>query len=395
MKYDFTTRLSRKEMGAVKWEKMYECNPNVAEDVVPLSVADMELKNPPEVIEGLKDFLDETVLGYTGAYPAFEDAVVNWQKKRHQWDIQKEWIVHTQGVVAAFYAAIRAFTEKGDGVILFRPVYYPFGMAIEDNNRTEVNVPLRNENGSYTIDFEAFEEAAAKPENKMLIFCSPHNPVGRVWKKEELERLAEIAVKHNIFIVSDEIWYDFTMPEHPHTVMATVNEALNKQLIVCTSPSKTFNLAGMVISNIIIPNKNVREEFTKEILSVRGDMIGILGFKACELAYTQSEAWLDELLLLIQKNQQLVTTYFEEHFPQIKTYPSEGTFLQWVNFEALGMSNEEMEHFLQIEAEFFTDGGYIFGEEGKGYERINLALPTDCLHLQLKKLGTALHKKGF
>jgi len=382
-------------MGALKWEQMYEWNPDVSEDVIPLSVADMEFKNPPEVVEGLKDFLYEAVLGYTGPYDAFLDAVVGWQKRRHNWKIEKEWIVNTAGIVAAFYTAIRAFSEKGDGVIIFRPVYYPFEMAINDNERTEVNVPLIHQDGDYTIDFDRFEEVAKNPDNKILLFCSPHNPVGRVWRKDELKRLADIAVENDLFVISDEVWYDFVMPGYEHTVLATLNEALHDKLITCTAPSKTFNLAGMMTSNIIISNEEVREKFREELGIVRGDMIGILGYKACELAYTKSEAWLDELLQVIDTNQHLIHDYFKEHFPEIKAPLVEGTYLQWVDFNALEMTNEEMEAFMHMEAEFFTDEGYIFGKEGSGFERINLAVPTDLLEKALHRLGNAIKEKAL
>lgn len=393
MTYDFTTVVNRKGTGALKWEQMYEWNKDVAADVIPLSVADMEFKNPPEIIEGLKDFLDEAVLGYTGPTETFLQAVVDWQKRRHQWEIKKEWIVNTPGIVPAFYTAIRAFSEENDGVIIFRPAYYPFGLAISDNKRTEVNVPLIHQDGDYTIDFEGFEKAAANSKNKILLFCSPHNPVGRVWTQEELVRVAEIAVKHDLYVISDEIWYDFVMPGYQHTVLATVDERLNDKLVTCTAPSKSFNLAGMMISNIIISGEETRERYQQALQEVRGDMVGILGYKSCELAYTKSEKWLDELLTVIDTNQHIVKAYFDEHFPQIKAYLSEGTYLQWIDFNGLGMTDEELETFLHMEAEFFTDEGYIFGEEGSGFERINLALPTEALKQALNRLGEALKKK--
>ncbi|AZP03972.1 MalY/PatB family protein [Jeotgalibaca ciconiae] len=395
MKYDFTTLVDRKNTGSAKWEQMADWNSKVAPDTVPLSIADMELKNPPEIIEGLKEYLDETILGYTLPYPSFYKAVVNWQKKRHNWTIEPEWIINTQGVVAAFYAAIRAFSNKGDGIIVFRPVYYPFLQAIEDNERTEVNVPLIETDGHYTIDFDAFEEVAAKAENKILIFCSPHNPVGRVWTKEELQKLAEIIIQHDLLLISDEIWYDFIMPGHTHTVTTTAHPQLKKQTITCTAPSKSFNLAGLGLSNIIIEDPKIRERFRSEIEKVRGDMINIFGFKACEIAYTKSEAWLDELLTLIKNNHQVVHDFFQEKFPKIKAPFPEGTYLQWLDFRALALSDEELEQFLHQEAEFFTDEGYIFGEEGSGFERINVALPTDVLKTQLYKLEAALKQRGY
>jgi len=393
MTYDFTTRVNRKNMGALKWEQMYNWNPNVGEDIIPLSVADMELKNAPRIITGLQRFLDDAVLGYTGPSHDFLKSVVDWQKKRHNWDIKEDWIVNTQGVVAAFYAAIRAFSKKGDGIITFRPVYYPFHSAIDDNARTEVNVPLINNSNYYTIDYDKFEEAAKQANNKILLFCSPHNPVGRVWTKEELEKVAEIAVKHDLYVISDEIWYDIIMPGYQHTVLAKVNEALQDKIITCTSPSKTFNLAGMMTSNIIISNEDTREQFRHEIEVTRGDMIGILGYKACELAYRKEEAWLDELNTLIDTNQRFVHNYFKEHFPLIKAPLIEGTYLQWIDFTGLNMSVYDLEEFLHMEAEFFTDEGYIFGEEGNNYERINLALPTDALKEALDRLVKALQQK--
>lgn len=386
MKYDFTKRVDRKETGSAKWEEMYKWNPNVEPDILPMSVADMEFQAAPEITRGLKKYLDEAILGYTIPYPSFLDAVIQWQKERHNWDIQPEWIVNTPGVVTAFYGAIRTLSQKDEGVIIFRPVYHPFGQAIADNHRTEVNVPLIHENGAYEIDYDAFEEAAANPQNKILLFCSPHNPVGRVWRRDELEKIAEIAIKHNLYVISDEIWYDFVMPGYTHTVLATVDERLKERLITCTAPSKSFNLAGMMLSNIIIENPELRDKLRLAMMEVRSDMVGILGYKACELAYTKSQGWLDELIQVIYHNSQLVETFLAEHCPEIKTTKMEGTYVMWLDFRGLGMTNEELETFLHHEAQFFTDEGYIFGAEGSGFERINLALPTNALLENMNRL---------
>lgn len=395
MTYDFESLVDRRGVGSVKWDQMIAWKADVSHDAVPLSIADMEFKNPPEVIEGLKAYLDDSILGYTAPYASFQKAVIDWQQKRHQWTIEADWIVHTQGIVAAFYAAIRAFSKAGDGVIVFRPVYHPFLEAILDNDRKEVNVPLIETDGYYTIDFEGFEKAAAHSDNKILLFCSPHNPVGRVWTKEELEKLADIVIKHDLFLISDEIWYDFVANGHHHHVTATIHPQLTSRMISCTAPSKSFNLAGAGLSNIIIEDPDVRSRFKKEVALVRGDLINAFGYKACELAYTQSERWLDELLKVIRTNHQLVHDFFKQEFPLIKAPLPEGTYLQWLDFRALGLSNEELEHFLHEEAEFFTDEGYIFGSEGDGFERINVALPTKQLDIQLKKLKAALVRRGF
>lgn len=396
MSYDFTSQVDRKNEASYKWMQMYGWNENVDEDVVPLSVADMEFYAAPEILEGIKEYLIPTrVLGYTGQSKGYLDAVVDWQKRRHDWDIQPEWIVSTPGVVAAIHTAVRTFTNEGDGVIIFKPVYYPFSMVIADNHRTEVNVPLLEKDGYYTIDFEKFEEEAAKAENKVLIFCSPHNPVGRVWTKEELTKLAEICVRHQLYVISDEIWYDFVMPGYTHTVFATVNEALNERLIVCTAASKTFNLAGMTTSNIIVPNEETRALFKEGVSKGRFELLNMIGYRATEVAYTRAEKWFDELLSIIHTNQQMVHQFFKNRYPKIKAPLIEGTYLQWLDCKEVGMSDEELEAFLHEKAQFFTDEGYIFGVEGSGFERINLAVPTHILERLLNRLVSELEKAGY
>ncbi|NMB42895.1 MAG: pyridoxal phosphate-dependent aminotransferase [Clostridiales bacterium] len=386
MKYDFKNRIDRKASGSIKWELMYKWNPDVDEGVLPLSVADMELLNPPEIYEGLTSYIQSNpVLGYTGPTDEFLDAVVNWQGKRHQWTISKEWIVNTTGVVSAFNAAIRAFSNPGDGVIIFKPVYYPFSSAITSNNRKEVNVPLIETDGYYTIDFEGLEDAASKEENKILLFCSPHNPVGRVWTKEELEKLAEIALKYDLIVISDEIWYDFVNPGHKHTILHKVNKQLQDRLITCTAASKTFNLAGLATSSIIISNEKLRDRFVHEVNRSHYRAGNIFGFEATKIAYNECEKWLDKLLELVYSNQKMVNEFFSVKFPKIKAPISEGTYLQWLDFRELGMNNQELEEFLH-KNQFFTDEGYIFGKEGNGFERINVALPQDALKELLERL---------
>lgn len=394
MTYDFNTAPDRKHSGSSKWAQMYRWHPEPGQDVRPLSVADMELKNAPEIYAGLMNYLQkDPVLGYAGPTQAYLDAVVEWQAKRHRWTIEPNWIVSTPGVVAALYTAVNAFTQENDGVILFRPVYYPFGMAIKNNNRREVNVPLVRGDGHYTIDFAAFEKAAAKPENKLLIFCSPHNPVGRVWTREELQKVGEIAKKHDLIVVSDEIWYDLVEPGQTHTVLATLDEDLAKRVIVCTSASKTFNLAGMHTSAIIIPDASIRKTFLTALEKSRQTSVGILGFEATRIAYQEAEAWLDQVNTLIHRNKVLVHDFLTERYPKIVAPISEGTYLLWLDFTALGMSNQALEDFLHTECQFFTDEGYIFGKEGNGFERINVALPTPILERHLERLVQALEAR--
>lgn len=393
MKYDFETLVSRKGKGSHKWEQMYKWNPNVSDDAVPLSVADMELKNCPAIMQGLREFLsDDLILGYTGPTEEYKEAVKGWLKRRHNYDIKTDWIINSPGVVPAFFAAIRAFTEVGEGVIVMPPVYYPFYNSIRLADRKIARNPLINNDGYYTINYEELEELAKDPNNKVLLFCSPHNPVGRVWMKEELEKVGDICLKNNVLIISDEIHNDLIMPGFKHTIMGSLSKEIEDITITCTAPSKTFNLAGLCCSNIIISNTKIHRTFLQEMNKTSINLIGIVGYKGCEIAYNQGEEWLEELLTVIDQNQKIVHEFFEVNFPKIKAPLIEGTYLQWMDFRALGMSNQELEKFMHMEAEAFFDEGYVFGEEGNGYERINLAAPTWVIERTLKKLGNALKK---
>ena len=390
--YDFNTVIDRTNTGSAKWEAMKKSNPNVSQGVIPFSIADMELKNPPEVINGLKEYIDSAVLGYTLPTENYLNAVCGWMKRRHDWNIKPEWIIGSAGVVEAFFSAIKALSSPNDGVIIMSPVYYPFYNAIEANGRAVVKNPLIKSGSTYVIDYDDLEKKAQNPKNKILLFCSPHNPVGRVWSKEELEKVGEICLRNNVLIISDEIHFDLIMPGHKHIVFATISEELANNMVVCTAPSKTFNIAGMQVSNIIIPNKRIRDAYMKEIESNGFFTLNILGYKACEIAYTKCEGWLDELIKLINYNHLELKKYIEENIPVIKVFDLEGTYLQWMDFSGLGLNKEELETFTQKEAQLFFDEGYMFGEEGIGFERMNLACPTKVLIEALKRLKKSVDK---
>ena len=392
MKYDFTTLVDRSNLGSFKWNGMKRLYPDVPSGIVPFSVADMELKNPPEVIEGLKKYLDEAILGYTGPTDAYYDAVISWMKRRHNWDIKKEWFVTTTGVVTGFQAAIKSVIEPGDGVIILSPVYYPFSSAIKRFDGEVVSVELINKNGEYFIDFDALKTACENPKNKMLLFCSPHNPIGRVWTKEELEQIGELCLKNDVIIVSDEIHHDLIMPGTTHTVFATLSKELEDHMIICTSPSKTFNLAGMQTSNILIPNETLREKYVAAINEISKTSLNALGYKACELAYNEAENWLDELLKLIQHNCEVVCQCMRTYFPEVVISPLQGTYLLWLDFRAFNLSKEALEEKMIKEALWFTDEGYLFGDGGIGFERINLACPTWVLEEALLRLRKAFDR---
>lgn len=390
MKYDFETVVNRYCQGAAKYEQMLGWNPDVSEDIIPFSVADMELKNAPEIVEGLKNYLESHILGYTLPTEGYLNAVCGWMKRRHDWEIKPEWIVGAAGVVSAFYSAIKALTKPGEGVIIMSPVYYPFYSAIELNGRKTVKNPLINTGETYVIDYDDLEEKAKDPSNKILLFCSPHNPVGRVWMKEELEKVAEICLKNEVIIISDEIHFDLIMPGYEHTVFANISEEVANNMIVCTAPSKTFNLAGMQTSNIIIPNQALRDAYLAEVTSNGFFTLNILGYKACEIAYTQCENWLDQLIELIYNNHLELKKYLEKNLPQVKVYDLEGTYLQWMDFKELGMDKDELEEFMHMEAKVFFDEGYVFGEEGNGFERMNIACPTKVMIAALERMVSAV-----
>jgi len=403
--YDFTTVIDRKGQGSSKWNLMKTWNEDAyLRGITPLSVADMEFKMAPPIIEGLKKYLDYVTLGYSVAYDEFYGAVMNWMYRRHNWTVKKEWIVNTPGVVNAFFAAVEAFTDPGDGVLIFKPIYYPFFDAINMNGRELVNCPLhRDKDNYYTIDFGNFEELAKQPKNKLLILCSPHNPVGRVWKKSELEKLGEICLRHNVIILSDEIWMDFVLAEDAkHTPVAALSDEIADITVTCTAPSKTFNLAGMATSNIMISNSKMREQYRKVLMRVRSASVNVLGYKACEIAYNECEGWFDQLLKIIDTNQRMVNsrlTAISNEISKVKQLSTplrapliEGTYLQWMDFRGLGMEHLEMEKFMHEEALFFLDEGYIFGDEGVGFERVNLAAPSGVISDALDMLELALKR---
>ena len=392
MKYDFKTRVNRKEQGSIKWEDMFNKKENIKDKITPLSIADMEFKNAPEIIEGLKKYLDKTILGYTMATKKYKKVVCYWMKKRHNFEIQEDWIINTVGVVSAFFNAIQEFTEEGDGIIIMTPVYYPFFNAIKSQNRKLVDCPLIEKNGKYSIDYSLFDKLSQEPKNKILLFCSPHNPVGRVWSKKELKKVSDIILKNNLILLSDEIHFDMIMPNNQHTVFQTIDDELAERTITFTAPSKTFNLAGMGMSNTIIKNKELHDRFINSLNRTCSIPFTALGYKSCEIAYTQCEEWLKECLEVIYKNQQLIVEFFEKNYPEIKVIRNEGTYLLWVDFRALNMEPEDLEKFMINEASIFLDEGYIFGENGKGFERFNLAAPTSVIEETLQRLDKALKK---
>lgn len=389
MKYDFETLVDRSNCGSGKWDEMRKKKPDLSPGIVPFSVADMEFKNAPEIAEGLKEYMDTHILGYTSPTQAYYETVCAWMKAQHNWEVKPEQIICTTGVVPALFKLVETFCQPGDGVIVMPPVYYPFYMAVENHGCNIKRCPLIYENNTYSIDFALLEKIASESDSKMIIFCSPHNPVGRVWTREELKKVGDICKKHGVKIVSDEIHFDLIMPGHTHTVFSTVEGM--EDVIVCTAPSKTFNLAAMQTSNIVIPNEDDREKFRK-VLGHSGPPA--LGLEACRIAYTHCKPWMDEVLQVIWDNYQFAVEFLREHLPEIKPIPLQGTYLMWLDCTAFGKTKEELEELTVQKAELFLDEGYMFGDEGIGFERVNLACPQWVLKAALERLEKAI-KESF
>lgn len=393
MTYDFETLVNRFDTGSYKYEQMIKWHKASKEKkIVPLSVADMEFKTPPMIVEAMKEYVDHEILGYTGPTKQYLQSVKNWMHERHQWTVKDSWIITTPGVVSAFYMGIRAFTKPGEGVMVLSPVYYPFYSAVEKNERTLLKSPLKEEGGRYVIDYEDLEEKAKDPNTTALLFCSPHNPVGRVWEKEELLKVAEICERHQVLVLSDEIHFDLIMPGHEHEVFANLTEWTKKNTVTFTAPSKSFNLAGLHTSNIIIGNGSLKKRYVEELNRAGVMGVNVLGLVSCQAAYDHGKEWLAQLNEVIYRNHLLVKAHMDKQHPEVTVYDLEGTYLQWLDFRPLGLDKKALEKLLHEEALVYLDEGYFFGEEGDGFERINLACPTWVLKEALARMTNAIKK---
>ena len=387
MMYDFETVHKRFHTGSGKWDEMTKCGVRDDEDIIPFSVADMEFVTAPEIITALKHELDTSIMGYANPTSEYLDVVCEWQKVRHSWDAKPEWILNTHGVVDAFFGAVKVFTKPGDGVMLTTPVYYPMYMAVRDTGRVLIDCPMIDTGTSYEIDFDDFERKAKCA--KMLILCSPHNPCGRVWTRDELSRIGDICLKNNILVVSDEIHSDLLMPGHEHTVFASLSDEFAQNCIVCTAPSKTFNIAGLQTSNIFIPNEKLRAEYLSALkLSNPNPKCNILGYTATLAAYKNCGEWLDECLKVINTNRKIIADFVKRELPGVKVYELEGTYLMWLDCRGLGLNYHELER-KNHEAGLFFDEGYVFGVQGEGFERWNIACPTRYIHEALARMKQA------
>lgn len=359
------------------------------EGLLPFWIADMDFKVAPAIMEALEKRVAHGIFGYSETKEDYFEALAAWQKKYFHWTVHQDWLVKTPGVVPAIHLSVKAFTEEGDGVLVNQPVYYPFLHAIEKNRRKLVNSPLQLKDGRYAIDFEDMERKIEENHVKLAILCSPHNPAGRVWTREELETYAKICISHDVIIVSDEIHEDFTYPGHPHTTFGSLRKEAENRCIVCTSPSKTFNIAGLQNSNIWIPNPELREKFRDELDSFGYDQMNVLGLVAAQAAYQDGEEWLTLVKTYIKNNLDFTRDFLKD-IPKIKLIEPEGTYLIWLDMRDYHLTEEELEHKVLNDCHLWLDEGKMFGKEGEGFLRINLACPRKTLEQGLKQL-----KEGF
>lgn len=381
--YDFDKVIDRKGSNSVKWDKLEEVYGK--DDILPMWVADMDFEVAPPIQEALKKRVDHGAFGYTYAGDEYYDSVIGWMKKRYNWDIDKEWISFTPGVVPALRYALEAYTKPGDKVIIQSPVYHPFYNVIENNGRHIIDNTLLYKDGKYVMDYQALEESIDS-NTKLLFLCNPHNPIGRVWTEEELEKIGEICVKNDIIIVSDEIHGDIIYKGHEQTVMAEVSSEIRENCVVCTAPSKTFSIAGLQMSNIIIPNEKLREKYNREYEKSHISGPNILGIEALMAAYNDSEEWLDELLVYLEENIDYAIDFIEKRIPKIKIDKPEGMYLIWLDCKGLGMNSEELQEFFVNECRVALNNGAMFGDTGKGFQRLNIGCPRSLLQEGLERI---------
>lgn len=378
---NFDEIINRKGTDCLKYD--FAVRRGMPEDVLPLWVADMDFKTTSYVEDAVMERTKHGIFGYTESKEEYFQAVAGWMRRHHNWEIRPEWLIKTPGVVFALAMAVKAFTEKGDSVLIQQPVYYPFSEVIRDNGRVVVSNDLYlGEDNRYHIDLADFEKKIVGHHVKLFLLCSPHNPTGRVFTKEELTAMGDLCVKHGVKVVSDEIHNDFVF-RGEHTVFATVKKEYEQISVICTSPSKTFNLASMLISNIFIPDRELRKRFRHEVDAAGISQLSALGLVAAKAAYEQGDEWYEQMMSYVGENIRYVKEYVKENLPGVMVIDGEGTYLMWLDFRGTGLNPEELDRRIIYEAQLWLDSGKIFGSTGAGFQRINVAAPkailTECL----------------
>lgn len=385
---DFDTIIDRKNTDCLKYD--FAKRRGMPEDVLPLWVADMDFKTSSYVEDALAERARHGIFGYSESQTPYFEIVRDWMKRHHDWEVKEPWLIKTPGVVFALAMAVKAYTEPGDGVLIQSPVYYPFSEVIEDNGRRIVsNTLVLGEDHKYYIDFEDFERQIKENQIKLFFLCNPHNPVGRVWTTEELTRLGDICLKYQVTVVSDEIHSDFIFRGR-HQVFADLKREYADSTVTCTAPSKTFNLAGLLLSNIFISNRELRHKFRQQVNAAGISQLSPFGLVACETAYTQGEEWYQAMLAYVAENIAFTKEYVEKHLPGVEMVEHEGTYLVWLDFRKTGLSVEELEDLIVNRSKLWLDSGKIFGKSGEGFQRINVACPRQILEEALHRIREQL-----
>jgi len=402
MKHSFDEEYDRRGTHSVKWEFVQEGEDLLnmeytdrffgPDRALPMWVADMDFRCPEPVVEALIARAEHGIFGYSTPTKDFLHAVVNWMERRHGWKIDPNWIKVTPGVVPALNMLVRTFTTQGKKVLVQPPVYYPFFGAVENNDSQLVFNPLFLENGVYRMDFEDLDSKCRDAEVGMAILCSPHNPVGRVWSRDELAKFGRICIDNNVLIVSDEIHSDLIYRDQQFTPFANVSDAFSQNSIICTAPSKTFNLAGLQTSCIIIPNPDLRKRFEETLQSNGLFGINAFGAAALQAGYDHGEEWLSEMLEYVEGNLEYLKAYVAEKIPQIEVIQPEGTYLVWLDCRKLQLERMDLKQLIYEQARVYLDDGFIFGPEGEGFERINIACPRNILVEALDRIRQAISR---
>lgn len=386
MSYNFDHVIDRRNTCSVKWDRVKEVF--YSSDVLPMWIADMDFTAPGQVIDEIKKRAEHGAFGYTERPDSYYSAIINWLYARHQWKVEKGWIAYTPGVIPALNIAVKAFTEPGDRVLIQSPVYPPFFSAVVNNRRLLVNNRLRLVNGHYEIDFDDLEKKLAG-NVKLFILCSPHNPVGRVWRKDELEHIGNMCGKYGIILVSDEIHMDIVYKGYKHIPAASLSEELAQRTVTCIAPSKTFNIPGLMTASVIIPNTGLLNRFSREIDILGIGMANVFGIVAAQTAYACGSQWLDGLLEYLEGNVNQAMSYFEENLPGIPAIKPEGTYMVWLDFRKLGMNDMQLKEFMSRKAKVGLNSGAAFGPGGEGFMRMNVACPGAVLYEGLSRIGKA------
>ena len=389
---DFDTVVDRKNTFSLKYD--FAKKRNMPEDLLPLWVADMDFKISSYIQEAILKQTEHGIFGYSEVQEEYFEAVKQWMKSHHDWNIEENWLIKTPGIVFALAMAVKAFTDEGEGVMIQQPVYYPFSEVIVDNGRKLVsNTLIQDEDGKYRIDFEDFEENIVSEKIKLFFLCNPHNPVGRVWSEDELTRLGDICYKHGVIVVSDEIHADFVF-SGKHHVFANLKEEYKEISVIATSPSKTLNIAGLQVSNIFIPNPKLKAKFRKQVDAAGYSQLNVMGLVATKAAYEYGDEWYEAMHKYVSENIVYAKQFIEDRLPDVKLVETEGTYLLWLDFRKLNLSESELEDLIIKKAKLWLDSGKIFGTAGKGFQRINVACPRKVLEEALTRLEQAVNNYG-